>query len=144
MSKEVKRYVPEYCESGGEIWAEMQEDSEGGWVRAVDYEALLAERDAILLQARIWAGEAKTQKATVDDVGRILGGVPDWGPIAAGVEQLKKDAERYRWLRQRLVGASFDWDDEGMTVMAFEMPDGVSIGADCDKNIDSAMQGEQP
>lgn len=47
MSKEVKRYVPEHCESGGEIWAEMQEDSEGGWVRASDYEALLAERDAL-------------------------------------------------------------------------------------------------
>ncbi|EPL59914.1 hypothetical protein B382_23693 [Stutzerimonas stutzeri B1SMN1] len=59
----------------------------------------------------------------------------------------QKDAERYRWLRQRLVGASFDWDDEGMTVLAFEMPDGVSIGADCDKNIDAAraaLQGEQP
>lgn len=47
MSKEVKRYVPEYCESGGEIWAEMQEDSEGGWVRAADYDALLAERDRL-------------------------------------------------------------------------------------------------
>ena len=47
MSKEVKRYVPEYCESGGEIWAEMQEDSEGGWVPHSDYKALLAERDRL-------------------------------------------------------------------------------------------------
>jgi hypothetical protein len=55
MSKEVKRYVPEYCESGGELWAEMQEDSEGAWVCASDYDALLAERDqlkALLLSSR--------------------------------------------------------------------------------------------
>lgn len=55
MSKEVKRYVPEYCESGGEIWAEMQEDKEGGWVKTSDYDALLAERDrlkALLLSSR--------------------------------------------------------------------------------------------
>ena len=50
-----------------------------------------AQRDAILMQARIWSGEAKAQKATVDAVGEILGGVPDWGPIAQGVEQLRAD-----------------------------------------------------
>lgn len=69
MSKEVKRYVPEHCESGGEIWAEMQEDSEGGWVRASDYEALLAEREALradrdrlreaLVTARDWIDFSK-------------------------------------------------------------------------------------
>lgn len=68
----------------------------------------------------------------------------DYDALLAERDALAKDAERYRWLRQRLVGASFDWDDEGMTVLAFEMPDGVSIGADCDKNIDAAMQGAQP
>lgn len=55
----------------------------------------------------------------------------------------ERDAARYRWLRDRLVGSSFDWDDEGMAVLAFEMPDGVPIGADCDKNIDTAMKGVQ-
>lgn len=65
----------------------------------------------------------------------------DYDTLLAERDALAKDAERYRWLRQRLVGASFDWDDEGMTVLAFEMPDGVSIGADCDKNIDVAMAG---
>lgn len=64
----------------------------------------------------------------------------DYEALQAECEKLRKDAERYRWLSQRLVGASFDWDDEGMTILAFEMPDGVSIGADCDKNIDTAMQ----
>ena len=53
-------------------------------------------------------------------------------------EDIAKDAERYRWLKQQLIGASFDWDDEGMTVLAFEMPDGLAVGADCDRNIDAA------
>lgn len=68
----------------------------------------------------------------------------DYDALLAERDALKKDAERYRWLRQRMVGASFDWDDEGMVVLAFEMPAGLSIGADCDKNIDAALQGEQP
>ena len=56
-----------------------------------DLETVTRQRDAILMQARIWSGEAKSQKATVDQVGAILGGVPDWGPIAAGVEKLRAD-----------------------------------------------------
>ncbi len=64
MSKEVKRYVPEHCESGGEIWAEMQEDSEGGWVRASDYEALLAERDR--MAAALKALRAATPSLTCE------------------------------------------------------------------------------
>lgn len=39
---EVKRYAPEFCESSGEKWSEMQENSEGAWVRASDYDALAA------------------------------------------------------------------------------------------------------
>ena len=65
-----------------------------------------AQRDAILMQARIWSGEAKAQKATVDAVGEILGGVPDWGPIAKGVEQLRAElaASREREARMREAG----------------------------------------
>lgn len=59
-----------------------------------------AQRDAILLQARTWACEAKFQRNTVQEVGSILGGIPDWGPIAAGVEGLRQDAERYRFVRE--------------------------------------------
>lgn len=50
-----------------------------------------AQRDAILQQARAWSCEAKTQRATVLEVGDILGGVPDWGPIAAGVEAMRAE-----------------------------------------------------
>lgn len=58
---------------------------------------------------------------------------------AAVPDDVAKDAERYRWLKSRMVGVNFDWDDEGMTALAFEMPDNLSFCADCDKNIDSAM-----
>lgn len=58
---------------------------------------------------------------------------------AAVPDDVAKDAERYRWLKSRMVGVNFDWDDEGMTALAFEMPDNLSFCADCDKNIDSAI-----
>lgn len=61
-----------------------------------------AQRDAILKQARIWSGEAKAQKATVDAVGEILGGVPDWGPIAQGVEQLRAELAACREREARM------------------------------------------
>lgn len=51
----------------------------------------------------------------------------------------KRDAERYRWLRERLLGADFDWNENGITVLAFEFPRNVGIGGNCDKNIDAAM-----
>ena len=46
---------------------------------------LRRERGAIFQEARVWAGEAKAQRHTVNEVGSALGGVPDWGPIAKGV-----------------------------------------------------------
>ncbi|MCO1686461.1 hypothetical protein FA454_32825 [Pseudomonas aeruginosa] len=39
---EAKRYVPEFCESSGEKWSEMQENADGAWIRASDYDALAA------------------------------------------------------------------------------------------------------
>lgn len=63
MSKEVKRYVPECCESGGEIWAEMQEEKEGGWVKASDYDALLAERDALVASSAKWKRDSELLNA---------------------------------------------------------------------------------
>lgn len=53
---------------------------------------LTNQRDAILLQARCWAGEAKAQQAITKAIGETLGGIPNWGPIAAGVEALRKRA----------------------------------------------------
>lgn len=99
MNKEVKRYVPEYCEPGGEIWAEMQEDNEGGWVCATDYDAILAERDALrnslgsmrnalknaryrIEQGRVWNGmgwtltglSSNSQQKALDEINAALQG----------------------------------------------------------------------
>lgn len=54
---------------------------------ADSFSAARAQRDAILQEARAWACEAKTQRATVNEVGSALGGVPDWGPIASSVRE---------------------------------------------------------
>lgn len=54
-------------------------------------------------------------------------------------DELRKDAMRYRWLRERLLGADFDWNESGVTVLAFEFPRNIGIGGNCDKNIDAAM-----
>lgn len=61
-------------------------------------ERLTRERDAVIQQARIWAQEARTQKATVDEVGAILGGIPDWGTISEIVSAAVKDAEKFQSL----------------------------------------------
>lgn len=53
MSNEVKRFSPEYCEAGGVGWAEMQEDAEGAWCKASDYDALAAELEAARKQEPI-------------------------------------------------------------------------------------------
>lgn len=54
-------------------------------------------------------------------------------------EALRKDAERYRWIRPRLVGVLQDWDDrgKGMLGLSFKVPGEAWFG--CDENIDCAM-----
>lgn len=61
----------------------------------------LTQRDALLSQARVWAGEAKTQRATVQEVGAILGGIPDWGPIAEKVGGLREERDQWEWYARR-------------------------------------------
>jgi hypothetical protein len=60
----------------------------GRYVYEADFDRAQAQRDAILVQARVWSGEAKAQRNTVNEVGSVLGGIPDWGPIAAKVGDL--------------------------------------------------------
>ena len=55
------------------------------------------------------------------------------------LEAAREDAARYRWLRNRMLSVDFDWCDNGITAMAFEMPDGCAYGSDCDQNIDAAI-----
>ena len=53
--------------------------------------------------------------------------------------ELEKDAARYRWLKNRLLGADFNWNETDLSVLVFEFPRDVGIGGNCDKNIDAAM-----
>jgi len=55
------------------------------------------QRDIMLLEAQVWATEAKTQRVTVNEVGSALGGIPDWGPIAQKVRE-----------RIEFAGAAYD------------------------------------
>jgi hypothetical protein len=65
------------------------------------------------------------------------------GPAELAPEEhaaaMRKDAERYRWLRDRLLGADFNWGESGVEALAFEMPAGFSACADADETIDEAM-----
>jgi hypothetical protein len=65
--------------------------------------------------------------------------------LAAEVQALRADAERYRYLRPRLVGADFDWAESGESVLIFKADPGVQVWADCDMTIDAAraaLQGD--
>ncbi|MCW8159022.1 hypothetical protein D7243_22915 [Stutzerimonas stutzeri] len=78
------------------------------------------------------------------DTTTILELLAERDALLAERDWLMQDAARYRYLRQHLLGVSFDWNGEGITALEFEMPAGIRIGADCDKNIDAALQGAQP
>lgn len=77
------------CDEDGSAYLYRRPDNEIEQLRALNTR-LGNQRDAILLQARVWAGEAKTLQAITREVGEILGGEPNWGPIAAGVEALRQ------------------------------------------------------
>jgi len=47
-------------------------------------------KEHLLIQAQCHAMEARTQRNTVNQVGSLLGGVGDWGPIVAGVAAMKE------------------------------------------------------
>lgn len=71
-----------------------------------EVERLINQRDAILLQARVWSGEAKTQQAITREVGEILGGIPSWGPIAAGVEALRQRVAALELMREHRIAVT--------------------------------------
>ena len=62
----------------------------------------------------------------------------------ARIAELEQDAARYRWLRDKMLGVDFDWNESGLTALCFEMPDGCAYGGNCDQNIDAAMQHSWP
>lgn len=61
-------------------------------------------------------------------------------PASKPLTDEQKDAARYRWLKARLMGANFDWNESGACALVFEWPKDVPVGADCDQNIDTAIE----
>lgn len=55
------------------------------------------------------------------------------------IDQLRKDAERYRWLRDRYAAADFQWGEHNECVLVFEWPEECSVSGSCDATIDAAM-----
>lgn len=60
----------------------------------------------------------------------------------ARITELEKDASRYRWLRNQMLGVDFDWGENRITALIFEVPDGCAYGINCDQNIDAAIAAQ--
>lgn len=60
--------------------------------------------------------------------------------LEAALAEAKKDAERYRFLKERLHGADFMYGENEISVLLFSWPHAVS--ANLDKSVDTAMRGE--
>lgn len=58
----------------------------------------------------------------------------------AGDEPEERDAIRYQWLKERLLGADFAWGDPQTCVWVFETD--APISADLDESIDAAIRSE--
>lgn len=56
------------------------------------------------------------------------------------LDQLRANAARYLWLRERLLAVDWDYMGTGDTVLVFTAPAEMTVSADCDATIDSAMQ----
>jgi hypothetical protein len=118
MNKEAVRYL---VKAGSEC-SEM--------VYASDYDALLAERD------RLREDRDSQQRVCIAEMEKV-------NQLRAEAEALKKDAERYRWLRMA------DWWNSPLCVIR-DPKQQAKPGTDCpsrdrlDEAIDAAQQGAQP
>ena len=62
--------------------------------------------------------------------------------LEAAVEQLEKDAERYRWLRERYTAVNFDWEESGQQAVIFTTDNFPIATISCDETIDAAMEAK--
>ena len=101
------------------------------------------------MQVVDWLNEGESMKlcmsrgfagpdACVLDAGHA--GQHEYGDIAEALaEQQRKDADRYRWLRDRYAAADFQWGEHRECVLVFEWPEECSVSGNCDATIDAAM-----
>ena len=59
--------------------------------------------------------------------------------LAEPAPEPEQDAARYRFLKDRMLGADLDWNGSGEAVMVFSWSAMVPMSDCCDENIDAAM-----
>lgn len=91
-------------------------------------------------QADYWRARSELAEATVQETARELGCEPDNELMLEAAHGLKTDAERYRWLRDRLMACDWDYMATGDTALIFTVPPELTVSADCDATVDSAMR----
>jgi len=60
--------------------------------------------------------------------------------LRAEVERLRPNALRYEFLKGRMCGADFDWNENGIYGLVFELPKNTAVSASCDDTIDRAIE----
>lgn len=58
----------------------------------------------------------------------------------AEIARLRKDADRYSVLRDRLLAADFEWGFDKVPVLVFSWPKEVGVVSNCDLNIDAVIK----
>lgn len=61
---------------------------------------------------------------------------------AMRLDAAERDAARYRWLRDRFIGADFDWNESGQSALLFRLDQGSKVWGDSDMTIDAAIASE--
>lgn len=153
MSKEVKRYcLGEFAEP------HTYPIGPGAHVLASDYESLEAERDALLAErdARLLQIDTLTEwySNSLDVIREVTAALPGayymdppYGGDVSVPEQVRrmaKDAERYRWLRDKAVDAEGVYPMVSLTDDTGDQVSNWLFGKAVDSAIDAALQGEQP
>lgn len=142
MSKEVKRYGYGYVDDGnGNRYLGLIEKPDGNLVKHEDYKALLAERDARLLQVDTLTDWYSNSLDVIREITAALPGAhymdpPDGGDVSVPeqVRRMAKDAERYRFLMRELGGS----------VSQVVMGSPTFSDEDVSAAIDAALQGGKP
>lgn len=117
------------------------------WIKThCDYDDL--DRSEMLLARDAWQAAVKWASETEEGTEALgfLKGLESGTRAALAspeVQALRKDADRYRWLKEKMLGIDFDWQEAGITALSFEMPAGCAYGGDCDQNIDAAMEKQK-
>jgi len=88
-------------------------------------EALTAERETFLAAGRVLA------KVTQEFI-----------ELTAERDALTADAARYWWMRDRFLGADFNWNEMGKQVLMIEWPGG-SVNGDLDTTLATAMKDQK-